>query len=138
MEKNDAVKQKLPKILAIFIFIAIVGAISGFSVARLETLVSGKKSGVGGGEKQVEQKAGIENKKIFKDTAEGVLKTGGIEGEGTHYLARKGGKSQNVYLTSSAVDLSEYIGMKVRVRGETFKAEKAGWLMDVGLVEVIK
>jgi len=53
-------------------------------------------------------------------------------------LQRTGGESQNVYLTSTAVDLSKFLGKKVRVWGETFQGEKAGWLMDVGLVEVLQ
>jgi hypothetical protein len=43
----------------------------------------------------------------------------------------------NVYLTSSTVDLSPFVGKKVRVWGQTFTGQKAGWLMDVGLVEVL-
>ena len=77
------------------------------------------------------------NKKIFKDKVEGILKEGGIEGEGNFHLERPGGLSQNVYLTSSTVDLAQYIGKKVRVHGETFSGQKAGWLMDVGLVEIL-
>lgn len=74
--------------------------------------------------------------KTFKDDATGVLEKGGIDGEGTHHLVRKGGPSQNAYLTSSYVDLNQFVGKKVKVWGETFKAEKAGWLMDVGRVEI--
>ena len=81
--------------------------------------------------------AGVNDKKRFPDEVEGKLKEGGIEGEGSFHLERPGGESQNVYLTSSIVDLSAYIGKRVRVRGETQKAQKAGWLMDVGYVEVL-
>lgn len=87
---------------------------------------------------EAKQTVGIADKKTFKDQAEGVLQEGGIEGEGNFHLERPGGKTQNAYLTSSTVDLSEYIGKKVRVWGETFTANKAGWLMDVGLVEVLE
>jgi hypothetical protein len=80
---------------------------------------------------------GISDKKTFKDKAEGVLREGGIEGEGNFHLERPGGPSKNVYLTSTAVDLSEFIGKKVRVHGETFSSQKAGWLMDVGYVEML-
>jgi len=89
--------------------------------------------------KKTNQKtAGIVDKKTFKDQAEGVLKEGGIDGEGNFHLERPGGESQNVYLTSSTVDLSLYIGKKIRVYGQTFAGQKAGWLMDVGLVEVLE
>ncbi len=43
-----------------------------------------------------------------------------------------------VALTSSVVDLSQYEGKKVKVYGETQKAIKEGWLMDVGKVEEAK
>jgi len=81
---------------------------------------------------------GSNDTKTFKDTATGALQTGGIDGEGAYHLVRPGGDSQNVYLTSSIVDLSTYVGKKVTVWGQTQKAQKAGWLMDVGRVEVLK
>lgn len=73
----------------------------------------------------------------FNDPATGFLEAGGINGEGSHKLLRPGGDSQTVYLTSSVTDLDKLVGMEVKVWGETFKAQKAGWLMDVGRVEVI-
>jgi hypothetical protein len=75
--------------------------------------------------------------KIFKDVAEGILKEGGIEGEGQYHLVRSGGDSQNVYMTSSSVDLSQFVDRKIKVWGQTQKAQKAGWLMDVGKVETL-
>lgn len=81
---------------------------------------------------------GSDDTKTFKDSAEGVLKEGGIEGEGQFHLVRPGGDSQNVYMTSSLVDLSKYINKKVKVWGQTQKAKTAGWLMDVGRLEVLK
>jgi len=73
---------------------------------------------------------------VFKDTAEGVLKTGGIDGDGQYHLVRPGGDSQNVYLTSSTLDLSQFINQKIKVWGQTQAAQHAGWLMDVGKVLV--
>ncbi|HEX8931879.1 MAG TPA: hypothetical protein VF810_01865, partial [Patescibacteria group bacterium] len=75
--------------------------------------------------------------KIFKDVAEGKLENGGINGEGQYHLVRPGGDSQNVYLTSSIVDLSQFISQNIKVWGETQKAQTAGWLMDVGKVEIL-
>lgn len=73
----------------------------------------------------------------FDSNAEGYLEEGGIEGEGSHKLLRAGGPSQTVYLTSSIVDLDQFAGMEVKIWGETFKSQKAGWFMDVGRVEVL-
>lgn len=80
---------------------------------------------------------GSSDAKSFPDNAEGMMREGGIDGEGTHNLERPGGPSQTVYLTSSILDLSEFIGKRVRVWGQTHAAKKAGWLMDVGKVEVL-
>ncbi len=73
----------------------------------------------------------------FDTNAEGYLETGGLDGEGSHSLIRPGGKSQTVYLTSSVTDLGKFEGMTIKVWGETFRGQKAGWLMDVGRVEVV-
>lgn len=74
----------------------------------------------------------------FKDTAMGVLESGGLDGEGTHKLMREGGPSQTAYLTSSVLDLDQFVGKKIQIWGETFKAQKAGWLMDVGRVKILE
>lgn len=80
---------------------------------------------------------GVQDEKTFKDSAQGYLEAGGIDGEGSHKLLRPGGISQTVYLTSSITDLDKFVGMEVKIWGETFKGQKAGWLMDVGRIEVI-
>lgn len=80
--------------------------------------------------------------RTFRDFAEGVIKVRPQPSnpdeyvEGTHLLERVG--AVPVALTSSVVDLSKYEGKKVKVFGETQKALKEGWLMDVGKVEEIK
>ena len=86
---------------------------------------------------QIGKTYGSGDESTFKDTAEGVFLEGGIEGEGQYHLERPGGDSQHVYMTSSLVDLSQFLGKKVKVWGETQKAQKAGWLMDVGKVQVL-
>ena len=111
----------------------IIGTVLGFGSSRFN-----KKTVKNGDTKTTAQSAGVVDKKTFKDSAEGILREGGIDGEGNFHLERSGGVSQNVYLTSTTVDLSGYIGKKVKVWGQTFQAEKAGWLMDVGLVEMQK
>ena len=121
-------------ILFIFIAVAVIlGVGVGFGASKLQ-----QKPKPGTTSAKAEKVVGIADKKTFKDQAEGTLKEGGIDGEGNFHLVRPGGESQNVYLTSTTVDLTQYIGKKVRVWGETFAAEKAGWLMDVGLVEILK
>lgn len=120
--------------LLIFVFVAMV---LGIGVGYLPSLFT-KSETTSKAESTENKTAGIVDKKTFKDSAEGTLKEGGIDGEGNFHLVRPGGVSQNVYLTSTTVDLSLYIGKKVKVWGQTFTGEKAGWLMDVGLVETLK
>lgn len=122
--------------VSFFTFIAIaviVGSVLGFGFSRLNKKPTDNKDA-----KNTAQSAGIVDKKTFKDSVEGILREGGIDGEGNFHIERPGGESQNAYLTSSTVDLSGYVGKKVKVWGQTFSGQKAGWLMDVGLVEIEK
>lgn len=91
-------------------------------------------------EKLPEGEEGISVEQIsdkVKD-AEGVLVEGGIKGEGTYHLERSGGDSQNVYLTSTTIDLTPYVGKKIQVWGETLSGVYAGWLMDVVKVKELE
>jgi hypothetical protein len=86
-------------------------------------------------------KAPQQDNRTFRDFAEGTIKpkpnkNNDDYSEGTHILERQG--ANPVALTSSVVDLSKYEGKKVKVYGETQKAVKEGWLMDVGKVEEVK
>lgn len=81
---------------------------------------------------------GSTDTKTFRDAATGVLKKDGLNGEGTHQLIRDGGPSQTVYLLSSIVDLDQFEGKKIEVWGETIKAQKVPWLMDVGRVKILE
>lgn len=125
----------IKKFVFMLLVVIIVGGALGFILSSLKGASSG--DGTVGKTVTTEKTAGILDKKTFKDKAEGILKEGGIDGEGSFHLIRPGGQSQNVYLTSSTIDLSKYIDKKVRTWGVTFKAEKAGWLMDVGYIEVL-
>lgn len=124
------------RFLVITFLVIFFGGIVGFGLSKLSLISLNNKGNVLLVDKNT-KKVGISDKKTFKDSAEGILREGGIEGEGNFHLERPGGPSQNVYLTSSVVDLSQFVGKKVRVWGETFASEKAGWLMDVGLVEIL-
>ncbi len=127
------------KLITILIVIALAGVGTGFGLAKYST-ETGKSvipSVLNPNSPHKGKTYGSGDTKTFKDTAEGVLKEGGVEGEGQYHLERSGGDSQNVYMTSSLVDLSQFVGKKIKVWGETQKAQTAGWLMDVGKVEVL-
>lgn len=87
---------------------------------------------------QNDKEAGVADESAFPDTAEGTLVKGGIEGEGQYHLERTGGAAQNVYLTSTVIDLASFEGKKVKVWGQSLSGRKAGWLMDVGKVKVVE
>jgi hypothetical protein len=118
------------------VLIIVAGVISGFFLAK----TGGSKSAVPGASSaktvQTDTEAGTLDTATFKDTAQGLLESGGLNGEGTHHLTRPGGASQTVYLVSSLVDLDQFVGKQVQVFGQTMGAKKVGWLMDVGRVKV--
>lgn len=129
------------KVIALLVGVVFLGAISGYFLASNNgSLSSGKiqTSLPSGATLSKGTVVGSNDTKTFKDVAEGVLKEGGIDGEGAFHLERPGGESQNVYLTSSSVDLSKFISKKIKVWGQTQKAQSAGWFMDVGRVEVLE
>lgn len=135
-------KNNWPLVAGVIVAAVILGILTGYGGSFFGNGMSladknGTQEKEGASEDSVTS-AGILDKKTFKDQAEGKLQEGGFEGEGSFHLERKGGESQNVYLTSSTVDLSQFIDKNVRVWGATFSAQKAGWLMDVGYIEVIK
>lgn len=126
------------KLILIFIVIAFLGIGTGFALSKVSKATGKQLIPIANVGPSLKGKTyGSEDIKTFKDTAEGKLEEGGIEGEGQFHLVRPGGESQNVYLTSSLVDLSQFVGRKVKVWGQTQAAQTAGWLMDVGRVEIL-
>ncbi len=132
-----------PAIIVFLTFVAVLGIGTGYLLAKNKPAVlkggstTSIKSTEGG---KIEKGVvyGSSDTKTFKDSTEGTLQEGGKEGEGQFHLVRPGGESQYVYMTSSLVDLSKFVGRKIKVWGETQKAQKVGWLMDVGRVEVLE
>ena len=123
----------LPLVVVIGVISVLLGIFGAYSMTKSSVMTSNVDEGT---VIQTDKASGVLDKKTFKDSAEGIMREGGVDGEGNFHLERPGGASQNAYLTSSTVDLSKYIGKKVTVWGQTFQGQKAGWLMDVGLVEI--
>ncbi len=129
------VSLNLTKIILLTLtFSIILGGVTGYILSSKTTF---KKVSTAGSP----PKSAAQDTKTFRDFAEGAIKPNPKAGtdeyaEGTHFLERTG--TVPVALTSSVVDLSQYEGKKVKVFGETQKALKVGWLMDVGKVEEIK
>lgn len=140
IHRMDSGKKKLTaKTGGIVLAIIFAGILSGFFLSSIMTNSSSTTSGMTqeSGNSKAKAVVGSQDTKTFRDSAEGTLEKNGVKGEGTHRLIRPGGESQTVYLTSSVLDLDQFVGKKVRVWGETFAAKKAGWLMDVGRVEIL-
>ena len=143
IERWEMKKVKLPIAILAGVGAVALGIASGLS---LKTIVENRSLAQTYESPATQQVAGDSvkagdifgsNHEVFKDVAEGYLEQGGINGEGSHKLLRPGGDSQTVYLTSSVTDLDKLSGMQVKVWGKTYQGQKAGWLMDVGKVEVI-
>lgn len=110
------------------------GVLTGYFLSRKGGAIS---PAAAPGAVQKEKEIGSTDIETFRDTATGVIEKGGLNGEGSHKLIREGGPSQTAYLTSSIIDLDMFVGKKVQVWGETYKGQKAGWLMDVGRVKIL-
>lgn len=120
--------------LGILISSVILGVLAGYLLADKQVVKQG-----GSPQESKKPASAQQDTRTFRDFAEGTIqkrpapKKAEEYVEGTHLLVREGGVP--VALTSSVVDLSQYEGKKVKVFGETQKAIKEGWLMDVGKVE---
>lgn len=122
------------KLLFLTVLISLVlGSLTGYILASKATVKTATVS---------TPKTAQQDTRTFRDFAEGVIKAKpqpsdpGEYVEGTHLLERE--KAVPVALTSSVVDLALYENKKVKVFGETQKALREGWLMDVGKVEELK
>lgn len=141
-EKEDLVKP-IPKknwkgtiILAVVAFLVVAGGI-GTGYVLSGRVLGGAEKEAAPGATATANEAGLADEETFRDSAEGKLVVGGIEGEGTHHLDRDLGEDKFVYLTSTVIDLEAFVGKKVKVWGETISAKHAGWLMDVGKIKVV-
>lgn len=128
-----------PQLLVVFIIVILLGIGGGYFLSKAANngpVAATTAGGTNSSTITAGATFGSDDTKTFKDVAEGTLKEGGIEDEGQFHLERPGGDSQNVYMTSSIVDLSKFVDKKVKVWGQTQQAQHAGWLMDVGRVQV--
>lgn len=146
LEETPNMNKQTSKLLLVGILLAIsAGVATGYGTHKLyfgsqggSTMSSNQKiEQVAGDNIKEGDIFGSHDTSTFADVAQGYLEKGGVDGEGSHKLLREGGISQTVYLTSSVTDLDKMVGMEVKVWGETFKGQKAGWLMDVGRVEIL-
>lgn len=134
-EKGNGMGKKQ---ILLFLVVVLLGGFTGFAFASQKSDVVNVTDKTDISSLPVGTVFGSDDEKEFDTTAEGLLKPGGVEGEGSHHLERPGGASQTVYLTSSVLDLSELEGRTVKVWGKTYDAQTAGWFMDVGRAQILK
>jgi hypothetical protein len=141
--------KSLGTIILVAVLVIAAGAATGYALAdKTGRTTTGQGSGSANGKSLFGSKSaedqngeGVNDDQMFPDIVDkGVLQPndGSITMEGTHMLLREGGPSQTVFLTSSVVDLSQYEGQQVTLRGRTFNGETAGWIMDVGWIKVLE
>ncbi len=140
-QANKASKSKSNMLLGFVIIILGIG--SGWLLAgnKLGSAKTQNNSVATKNTTNSPDEAGVADESAFKNSESpiGILQEGGTaNGEGNYHLERPGGISQTVYLTSTVIDLKSFVGKKVQVWGETLSAQKAGWLMDVGKIKVVK
>ena len=127
--------KKLLLIIGAIVIVAL-GAVGGIAVSKMKSKVAGAE--VNNAVVNNTDEMGSLDTNTFSDNATGKLEKGGLGNDGTHKLIRDGGPSQTVYLISSIVDLDQFVGKTVEVWGQTIKAQKAPWLMDVGRVKIVQ
>lgn len=143
LNKEEVINSPLKKLnltdinklfLVILALSVILGGTSGYLLAKTgnsktESPITTEKP-----------KSAQQDTRTFRDFASGVIQKRPAPKnpqdyiEGTHFLIREG--AVPVALTSSVIDLTQYEGKKAKIFGETQKAIKEGWLMDVGKIEV--
>lgn len=135
---NSISKKFVPVVIVVVIITA--GIYSGLVLSSL-----GKQKAAAVGNSTESEELTPEQEQtlqvVTRDEAEGTLEKNDKLDEtaqGQWKLIRPGGESQTAYLTSSYLDLDEYVGKNVKVKGESLGSDKVGWLLDVATVEVIK
>lgn len=126
----------LPALVISLIILAGIG--TGYLLTRPAQFKPGGLAMTGGQKaKGAPREAGAKNQEEFPDKAQGKLVVNDNETipVGSHQLIRPGGEDQTAYLTSSVVDLNQFVGHCVEIWGQTFASQKVGWLLDVGYVK---
>lgn len=147
LKTNLTDKPKSKKLIfPIVLLIILLGIGSGYILASMQSggaeiltpTEKNLKREVSADEIQVGTKVGVADESTFRDDAIGSIEKGGLDGEGSHKLIRPGGADQTAAVTSSIIDLDQFVGRKVHVWGETMNSQKVAWFMDIGKLEVLE
>ena len=90
--------KKISKKTALYalasLLVILLGVGSGWALSGMKTFGSKEPSSAGApGAETGAKEAGIADEATFRDSAEGTLEKGGVDGEGTHHLVREVGPS---------------------------------------------
>lgn len=135
LDRLGNVKKRRYIVIFVYVLLAVLGVGTGYLLSSKDgqgTLITPTGTAI-----KTATVVGISDPSTFKDCATGTIEKDGLLGEGTHKLIREGGPSQTAYLLSSVVDMDQYVGIKVKVCGQTMQAKKVSWLMDVGRLEML-
>lgn len=131
---DPAMKKNRFIVMFVYIVLLLLGVGTGYLLVSKTSLGNAVTAGKAINTPKV---VGVKDA-TFKDCATGVIEKEGMDGEGTHKLIREGGPSQTAYLLSSVVDMDQYVGLKVKVCGQTIAAKNVSWLMDIGRLELLE
>jgi len=138
VQKTVVKKSNTSMVLIVGALLVVVVGVGSAWLISSKLMSKGASTGKVPGSVVTSTSAGMLDPSIKYDTATGMLVDGGIGGEGTQHLDRDGIPAHYVYMTSSVLDLSSFIGKKVQIWGQTEASKKAGWLMDVSKVQVVQ
>ncbi len=141
VKKIPKTKNNTLMVVVVSLLVVIAGVATGWALSNTPSAStsSSPEGNIAPGAEESATEAGIMDESEFeKEAPIGILTTGSIEGEGTHYLERDAGESKRVYLTSTVLDLQSFEGKKVQVWGNTVASQNAPWLLDVGKIKVIE
>ena len=133
--------SKMPMMLGFAILIVLVGLGVGFLVSHKKAASKGTPVSAGSQISVTTTEAGVKDPTTITNVTTatgGPLTVGGIKGEGAYHIDRPGGATQTVYLNSTTIDMSKFVGQKVQVWGQTLAAQHAPWLMDVMKIKVVQ
>lgn len=117
-------------LISVCLVAILLGIFSGFYLSSNKPDTASKAQA----QKATEENANVQiDENLIKDTVSGVLREGGVNGEGTHKIETGNG---DVAILSGSLYLDSFIGNKVTVWGRSISSPNVDWLIDVAKVKV--
>ena len=126
------------KLVVGVVAIIFMGSLTGFVLSRGKTAKATKEGSISPDLIKASNEAGYKDTKLFESIVTGIVKKGGLFGDGTHSLIKDSNPKNPAALLSSVVDLDEYVDRHVQVWGRSQKGLKAAWLLEVGRIKILE